>query len=1417
MLVVAIGASAGGLDAFRTLVKTLPADGEMAFILVQHLDPSHDSLLVELLAGWTAMPVQEVKQGMRIEAGRVYVIAPGAYLALTAGAFQTSEPPAPRVRLPFDFLLRSLAESCGERAVCIVLSGTGADGTLGLRAVSQAGGFVIVQDPQEAAYDGMPRSAVSTGLADRVIPLAAMAAVLVERRDGTAVAAKGVGRASTAEESFDAILELLRLRTSHDFRLYKPGTLNRRIERRMALAALKASDYAGYLQRLTGDADEVEALSKDLLINVTSFFRDANVFETLATTIIPDLVAGHASDLPLRVWIAGCSTGEEAFSLAILLTEAIADAKSGIKLQLFASDLDGEAVAIAREGVYAPAAVEDISPARLAAFFTKEDHGYRVSSEIRAALVFTVQDVLADPPFSRMDIVSCRNLLIYLSPEAQAKVVALFHFALRPGGILLLGKAETPGRARGQFEAVAKVERIYRRIGRSRPGEFGALFAGRDPALSGTAGKDGRTPSRQSALAELCRQQLLANFTPAAVLITLKHECLYTVGAVERFLRAPPGHPTQDILAMAPAGVRGKLRSAIREAGATSERIRVAGARLERHGKPVRFGIEVQPVRNGDEPLLLVCFVEQADVVESEAKIATDGEASQVADLKHELEATKTELRGAILDLELSSEEQKAINEDALSVNEEYQSTNEELLTSKEELQSLNEELTALNGQLQETLERQRTTADDLQNVLYSTDLATLFLDRNLAIRFFTPATRLLFNIIPGDVGRPLTDLKAVGDDTSLPHQAQAVLKTLVPIEKEIETGGGAWFARRILPYRAHDGRVEGVVVTFTDISEPKRVAKALEVAKQAADQANLAKSRFLAVASHDLRQPLQALSLLQGLLGKIVEDDRAKKLVSRLAETLGAMSGMLNTLLDINQIESGTLPVNRTAFPINDIFERLKAEFSLAALAKGLDLRKVRTSLWADSDPRLLEQMIRNLLANALKYTKTGRVLLGCRRTGDHVRIEIWDSGVGIAKGQLDAIFEEYHQIGNAARERSQGLGLGLSIVKRLGDLLEHPVKVESRPGKGSVFSVEVPRPSGTPGQTADGQVSEPVPAEPNPRTGAILLIEDDPDIRELFDQLLQAEGHTVAAAVDGLTALQLLADGSINPDILLADFNLPGGMNGLELAAKARAALHRPVAVAILTGDISSGTMHDIARDGCAHLSKPVKLVELNRLIQGLLRPAPPTESPPPGAAVEGGMVFVVDDDGDVRDAIGRVLDDAGLAHQAFATAEDFLSAYRPGGEACLLVDAYLPGIGGLQLLRSLTASGHRLPTMMITGRGDIAIAVEAMKAGALEFIEKPIAGADLLEAVARALEHSRDAANASAWHANAMEQIATLTGRQRQIMDLVLAGHPSKNIAADLGISQRTVENHRASIMKKTGAKSLPALARLAVAAI
>ncbi len=1061
--IVGIGASAGGLEACRKLVGALAPGNGMAFILVQHLDPTHESMMVDLLAGHTSMTVRQATDGLQIERNHLYVIPPGTYLSVADGALHLSQPQARHgARLPFDFLLNSLAEECGAYAICVILSGTGADGSLGLKAVAEKGGFVIAQDANEAGYDGMPRSAIATGAVDLVLPVAKIPEALVSYQQRIALThtQNGSRPQGVPQNWFPEIIDLLRTKTPHDFTLYKPGTLQRRIERRMAMASIGNMDR--YLEILRHNTSELDLLAKDLLINVTSFFRDPKIFDLLAEKIIPDLVRGRTPDQPLRVWIPGCSTGEETYSLAMLFREQITSANGNVKLQIFASDVDPDAVASAREGIYPETIATDVSPARLARFFTKEDHGYRVSPELRAVVVFTVQDVLADPPFSRLDLVSCRNLLIYLRPEAQSKIISLFHFALREGGILLLGSSETVGSFGGHFEAISKSEPLYRHIGHARPGEFGLTLTAGDGMRAAARVGPGQALSRQAALADLCRRLVLESFAPAAVLINRKHECVFSLGPTDRYLRMAPGHPTHDLLTMARESVRTKLRSAIQRAFQENTRVVIAGDRSSRNGAALSFSIAVQPILSDGEELLLICFIDEPKQEDRSGHTVTPQEAPRVAELEQELEATKMELQAAVRNLDISSEEQRAINEETMSVNEEYQATNEELLASKEEMQSLNEELTALNSQLQETLEQQRTTSNDLKNVLYSTDVATLFLDTNLSIRFFTPATKLLFNVIPSDVGRPLAHLSSLAADSALPADVQTVLNTLAPLEREIEAQTGSWYVRRILPYRTQQNTVEGVVVTFTDISERRQAADALVEAKRQAQLANVAKSRFLAAASHDLRQPLQTLSLVQGLLAKVVEGERAQKLVARLDETLGAMSGMLNALLDINQIETGTIRAEPVSFPVNDLLDRMRDEFGYHAEAQELALRVVPCGLSIHTDPRLLEQMIRNLLSNALKYTRHGKVLLGCRRRGGVLSIEIWDTGIGIAEGELHAIFEEYHQVDNAARERSRGLGLGLSIVQRLASLLRHHVRVRSTPDKGSVFAVEVTLPPG-------------------------------------------------------------------------------------------------------------------------------------------------------------------------------------------------------------------------------------------------------------------------------------------------------------------------------------------------------------------
>jgi two-component system CheB/CheR fusion protein len=1425
-LVVAIGASAGGLEACRNLLKALPAQTGMAFILVQHLEPNHPSMMADLLASHTTMAVQQAANGMQIETEHLYIIPPGAELSVSGGALHISQPTQRHgARLPFDILLQSVAATFGNRAVAIVLSGSGADGSAALQAVKSQLGLVIAQDPAEASFDGMPRSAIEAGFVDLVLPVADIPAALLEygKRRSREDQCKAVESSpSKVLARLPEIIALLRERTPHDFTGYKPGTLLRRVERRMALVAGGTCDVDAYFALLRREPSELSLLADDILINVTRFFRDPEIFKQLAETVIPEIVAGHDTDRTLRIWVAGCSTGEEAYSLVMLILEHTARIGKSVKLQVFASDADPDAIAIARESYYPESIAADISPERLNRFFYKEKQGYRVSPELRAAVIFACLDVLSDPPFSRLDLISCRNLLIYLGPAAKTRVIDLFHFALREGGLLLLGNTEAIDAADSRFETVSEAARTYRHVMRCHPGEV-AFATGADEGIRGHRVTLQEKPRlRPAELGELCRRVVIENFAPAAVLINSRNDYLYSVGPTELFLRVAPGHPTRDLLDLVPQAMRTRLRLVIAEAKEKNARAHVGGIRIAQMSSESEFAIDVIPVPNESEPLALVCFTKEAKQHHRPASAGIETplaatEIPRIAALEIELKATQSELRHTIYDLEQSREEQKALSEEASSVAEEYQSANEELLTSKEELQSLNEELTALNGQLRETLERQKTTSDYLQNILYSTDVATLFLDANLRIRFFTPATRQLFNVIPSDIGRPLGDLSSLSADHAALEDSRTVLKTLKPVEREIETQAGVWFLRRILPYRTHDDDVEGVVITFTDISERKRVAEKLHAASKQAETANLAKSRFLAVASHDLRQPLQSLVLIQGLLDKQITGDKPRRLLARLDETLTAMSGMLNTLLDINQIEVGAVEPKVVAFPVNDLLLRLRDEFSYHAQARGLSLRFVPSSLIIESDPRLLEQMLRNLLSNAVKYTERGKILLGCRRRAGFVSIEVWDTGIGIPKTEFTSIFEEYYQLGNPARQRSHGLGLGLAIVQRLANLLGHRIGVHSLSGRGSGFAIGIKHRADQQATGTGFLLQRPGAAVATDmhKKGIILVVEDDPEVRTLLEDFLTGEGHQVLTASEGLAAESLLSKAAVRPDLMIADYNLPNGMNGIELTARVRARLNEEIPVIILTGDISIEALRHIGLHSCVHLNKPVKIAELEEPIQRFLAQTP-TGVSTSNTAPEIPLVYVVDDDLFVRNHLRTVLEAEGWVVKDFGTTEAFVESYSPGPEACLLIDAYLPGKSGIEALEVLQKARHPLPAIMMTGYSDVGLAVAAMKSGAMDFIEKPVGRRELVAVINRALELSRDRNKLIVWRRAAASQIADLTQRQRQIMDLVLAGHPNKNIAADLGISQRTVENHRAAIMTRTGAKSLPELARLAVAA-
>jgi two-component system, chemotaxis family, CheB/CheR fusion protein len=706
---------------------------------------------------------------------------------------------------------------------------------------------------------------------------------------------------------------------------------------------------------------------------------------------------------------------------------------------------------------------------------------------------------------------------------------------------------------------------------------------------------------------------------------------------------------------------------------------------------------------------------------------------------------------------------------------------------------------------------------------------ALIVLDEKLRVISANRAFYRAFAVVPeetvgqhlADVGDHRLDVPALRGFLGLLQAEEAAIEDY---EIEIELPG---LGRRALLLNVekirgeHEATCE-TVVAIDDVTERTRAETALKRAKWHAERANLSKSRFLAAASHDLRQPLQTLSLVRGILAKKIKDkdnEEALKLVDRLSETAGALSDILDTLLDINQLEAGIVHPEKINFPIHDLLEQLRIEFAYHARAHNLLWHVVPCRLSICSDPRLLEQMIRNLLSNAVKYTERGKILLGCRRRGDMLRIEVWDTGTGIPEDQLHAIFAEFHQLDNPAHERSRGLGLGLSIVQRLGNLLDHSVDVHSRPGKGSVFAVEAPL--GREQPVALPQRPQCDTVQNAGRNAAILVVENDPSVREMLDLLFASEGYRTAAAADGKQALAL-ALGAIRPDLVVADHSLPNGLTGLQVIAGVREALGREIPAVILTGDISTHTKREITRQGCVQRNKPVRAEELTHLILSLLtEPRQPTVragSPRPGS--KGDMlqptIFVVDDEWSVREAMHELLQEEGWSVDVYSNCEAFLEAYRPGRDGCLVVDARMPRMSGLELLERLKIGGGGPPAIMITGHADIRLAVRAMKAGAMAFLEKPVQYDELVVNIERALELTRNSTALSSLREAAARRIAGLTSRERQVVELVVEGNLNKQIAYVLGISQRTVETHRATAMKKIGARSLSELIHLTIAA-
>jgi len=823
--IVGIGASAGGLEALEQFLSHVPDHSGMAFVVIQHLDPNYKGLMPELLQRITKMKVAQAVEHMPVEADCVYVIPPNKDLSILHGALHLLDPVAPRgLRLPIDYFFRALAEDQHERAIGVILSGMGSDGTLGLRAIKEKAGLVLVQTPASAQFDGMPRSAIDKGLADIIAPAEELPDKIVSYLRHLPCVDHSEAEPilePKPRSALEEVVTLLRVRTGNDFALYKKNTILRRVERRMGLHQI--DDMRVYARYLRENPQELDLLFKELLIGVTSFFRDPSVWEHMKTAAIPALLAAYPGGKDLRAWVPACSTGEEAYTLAIVFKETLQQLKlqGRFTLQIFATDLDENAIDQARKGSYPGNIAVDVSPERLTRFFVCEENGYQVNKEIRETVIFAPQNIITDPPFTKLDILCCRNLLIYLGPELQKKLLPLFHYALVRRGCLLLGNAESVGGFTDLFTPIDNQSRIYLRTDKSLP-VVEVDFPKKDVAITAAARKESKVIGPPANLQTLVEQFLLENFAPAAVLINADGDILYISGRTGKYLEPAAGKANWNIHAMAREGLRHGLAMGLKKVLRQPETVHVSGVTIGSNGGKQAVNLTIQAI---DKPealrgMLAVVFTE----VQKAGKSSTRKQQAENEPLLAELHQAREELQTLREEMQTSQEELKSSNEELQSTNEELQSTNEELMTSKEEMQSMNEELQTVNTELQSKVDELSRVNNDMNNLLNSMEIATVFLDNALHIRRFTNHATHLFKLIAGDIGRPLSDIATDLDYPQLHHDAQEVLRTLVFTQKQITTRDGRWYKVRIMPYRTQDNVIDGVVITFIDFTETKKM-----------------------------------------------------------------------------------------------------------------------------------------------------------------------------------------------------------------------------------------------------------------------------------------------------------------------------------------------------------------------------------------------------------------------------------------------------------------------------------------------------------------------------------------------------------------------------------------------------------------
>jgi two-component system, chemotaxis family, CheB/CheR fusion protein len=1056
--VVAIGASAGGFDALVEFLQVIPANSGLAFVIVQHLSPTPRSLSAELFSRHTVMRVREAEEGQHLQPNCVYTTPADRDISVKNGCIRLDKPADIRGRrLPIDQLFRSLGPDQRERAVAIILSGTGSDGALGIKEIVAHGGIVLVQAPESAQFDGMPRSAIATGLVAHVLPIAKMPRVLLSYARHAYVRKARLPRSGSRVSSPIAkILALVEAGHGQSFTGYKQAMLARRIERRMGLLNIgKLDDYA---KRLRRDAAEVAALRKDLLIGVTEFFRDREAWEALDRAVLHPVIASKKAGEPIRAWVAGAGTGEEAYTLAVLILMRLRQLRKRCVVQIFGTDANQDSLNTARAGRY-PFGIRNQIPAEYLKRYFKgdaDDHHYQVLPEVRESVIFGDHDLLADPPFSRLDLVTCRNLLIYIEPAMQERILSACHFALRPDGYLFLGSAETVGVHEKLFRGVAKKWHIYQRIGTTPQDQIDWRMNRTRPRAPALNSQPVNHAGRVTLLANLSHDALFERFVPPAVLVNERVEALYSSGTIERFLLPAQNSKKGPLLPRFPKSIRAQLPAAIRRAKAAQRPVLISGLSKGPESSRSTLHVEVLPIRTepseAGAPRYLIAF--------QETRLGTTVANSRLAhgQLQEELRATQEDLQSAVNQLKTSNEELRASHEETMSINEELQSMNEELESSKEELQSVNEELNTVNTQLQHKVGELEISNADLRNLLASNEVATLCLDRAFRIKWFTPAAHRLFNFLPSDIGRPIADLSLTALDRSLIENARAVLETHTPRSREFEHKGV--YLRRIVPYRAEGGHIDGVVITFADITEAKRAAQKEIEAKAAANEeleervrqrteemgrlshelalAEVRERQAIARDLHDgLGQELNAASIkldalrnTEGTKRSDVALDEVAKLLEGVVREMRSLTAQLNPPV-LEQL--GLVPA------IEWLSEEMRKTYQLEVVLDDDQVPKPLDAITAS----ILFRAVRELLINVIRHAKVKSARIATRCANGHLTLEIIDRGNGFSA--------------TGVHSRSSG-GLGLATIRERITYIGGTLQISSGRNSGTIAMIKVP-----------------------------------------------------------------------------------------------------------------------------------------------------------------------------------------------------------------------------------------------------------------------------------------------------------------------------------------------------------------------